>query len=108
MFSRFSNFTPHCIDFVKAFKGMPGITTHEEETFNDDGTFSYFEGAIYLNKMECLGIKSASVYGEYMLYINNPLGEQLVFGYYDTFEKAIERAKEIVRARKYPKPIEIW
>ena len=108
MFTRFSNYTPHCIDFAKAFKGISCITTREEETFNEHGTLSYFDGAIYLNKIECLAIKSVSVYGEYMVYINNPLGEQWVFGYYDTFEKAMERAKEIVCARKYPNPIEKW
>ena len=47
----------------------------------------------------------------YMVYINNPNGhdgEQWVFGYYKTFDRALKKAAAIVEKREYPKPIEIW
>lgn len=48
---------------------------------------------------------------KYMVYINNPKGhegQQMVFGYYKTFVRAINKAKAIVEKREYPKPVEIW
>ena len=34
--------------------------------------------------------------------------QQWVFGYYESFNRALNRAVAITKARKYPKPIEIW
>ena len=62
--------------------------------------------------------------GDYEVFINNPYckvdengfmifddehpEQQWVFGRYESLEQAIYKAKEIVIAREYPKPIEIW
>lgn len=62
--------------------------------------------------------------GKFMVYINNPgcpvdadgcpiftkehPQQQWVFGYYESFNRALNRAVAITKARKYPKPIEIW
>ena len=36
------------------------------------------------------------------------LSQQWMFGYYESFNRALNRAVAITKARKYPKPIEIW
>lgn len=62
--------------------------------------------------------------GEFTVYINNPHCEvtpdgcpmftdehpqqQFIFGRYNSFKRAVNKAVTIVKARKYPKPIEIY
>ena len=104
-----SNYTPHCIEFAKAFKEIAGITTHEVEGCNEDGTFSDFDGAIFRNRIVWLLISETK--GVYMVFINAPIENimvQCVFGYYGSFEEALKKAYEIVSAKTYPEPIEIW
>lgn len=93
-----SYYTPNCVLFKKAFQGMPNVTTFETE-FVDGGRYHDFDD-------------------RYMVYINNPLWgydeeqhdipeHQWVFGYYKSLNRAINRAKAITLAGRYPKPIEI-
>ena len=117
-----SLYTPRCKEFNAAFKGMPGITTHATEISREDGTFADFDGSVYINHREWVAITATD--GKFMVYINNPgcpvdadgcpiftkerTQQQLVFGYYKSFNRALNRAVAITKARKYPKPIEIW
>ena len=117
-----SLYTPRCKDFNAAFKGMPGITTHATEISRDDGTFADFDGSVYINHREWVAITATD--GKFMVYINNPgcpvdadgcpvftkeyPQQQWVFGYYESFKRALNRAMAIVRGYTYPKPIEIW
>lgn len=116
-----SNYTSKCMDFSRCFKGMDGITTLQCEDSGSD--YEYFEGAVFINHIEFVCI---SKYGgeKYMVYINNPYCEvdndgcaiftkdhpqqQWIFGYYESFKRALNKAKSIVEKRKYPKPIEVW
>lgn len=101
---------------------MPGITTHATEISREDGTFADFDGSVYINHREWVAITATD--GNFMVYINNPgcpvdadgcpvftkehPQQQWVFGYYESFNWALNRAVAITKARKYPKPIEIW
>lgn len=101
-----SNYTSKCMEFSKNFKGMQGVTTHQ----SDDEEAHYFSGTVYINRYEFVCIDQLTE-NKYMVYINNPKGhegQQMVFGYYKTFVRAINKAKAIVEKREYPKPVEIW
>lgn len=101
-----SNYTSKCMEFSKNFKGMQGVTTHQ----SDDEEVHYFSGTVYINRYEFVCIDQLAE-SKYMVYINNPKGhegQQIVFGYYKTFSRAINKAKAIVEKREYPKPVEIW
>lgn len=116
-----SNYTSKCMEFSRCFKGMRGITTLQCED-NESG-HEFFEGSVYINHIEFLCI---SKFGEekYMVHINNPDCEvdddgcaifteehpqqQWTFGYYKSFKQALNKAKEIVEKRAYPKPIDVW
>ena len=98
-----SLYTPRCKDFNAAFKGMPGITTHATEISRDDGTFADFDGAVYINNPGCpVDADGCPVFTK-----EHPQ-QQWVFGYYESFKRALNRAMAIVRGYTYPKPIEIW
>lgn len=108
-------YTPRCKDFNAAFKGMPSITTHATEISREDGTFADFDGSVYINHREWVAITATD--GKFMVYINNPgcpvftkehPQQQWVFGYYESFKRALNRAMAIVRGYTYPAPIEIW
>jgi hypothetical protein len=87
-----------------------------------DGQCTDFGGSAYVDKLEWVAIIATD--GKFMVYINNPgcpvdadgcpiftkehPQQQLVFGYYESFNMALNRAVAITKARKYPKPIEIW
>lgn len=117
-----SYYTPRCIAFKAAFNGMPGVTTFEHELVAYDGQCTDFDGSAYVDKLEWVAIIATD--GKFMVYINNPgcpvdadgcpiftkehPQQQLVFGYYESFNMALNRAVAITKARKYPKPIEIW
>lgn len=108
--------------FKAAFKDMPGVTTFEHELVTYDGQCTDFDGSAYVDKLEWVAIIATD--GKFMVYINNPgcpvdadgcpiftkehPQQQLVFGYYESFNMALNRAVAITKARKYPKPIEIW
>ena len=88
-----SLYTPRCKDFNAAFKGMPGITTHAT-----DGKFM-----VYINNPGCpVDADGCPVFTK-----EHPQ-QQWVFGYYESFRRALNRAMAIVRAGTYPKLIEIW
>ena len=122
MTNKSSYYTPHCKAFKDAFRGMPGVTTYTQETVMDDGQYADFDGSVYINHREWVAISATD--GKFMVYINNPgcpvdadgcpiftkerTQQQLVFGYYKSFNRALNRAVAITQARKYPKPIEIW
>ena len=108
--------------FKAAFKGMSGVTTFEHELVAYDGQCTDFGGSAYVDKLEWVAIIATD--GKFMVYINNPgcpvdadgcpiftkghPQQQWVFGYYESFNRALNRAVSITKARKYPKPIEIW
>lgn len=117
-----SYYTPRCMAFKTAFKDMPGVTTFEHELVTYDGQCTDFDGSAYVDKLEWVAIIATD--GKFMVYINNPgcpvdadgcqiftkehPQQQWVFGYYESFNQALNRAVAITKARKYPKPIEIW
>ena len=117
-----SSYTPRCEDFKATFRGLANVTTHATEIDNYDGTFTDFDGSVYINHLEWLSI--AETDGKFMVYINNPgcpvdadgypvftkehPQQQWVFGYYKSFKRALNRAMAIVLCCAYPKPIEIW
>ena len=117
-----SMYTPHCKEFKAAFYGMANVSTHATEITLEDGTFAEFDGSIYINGREWVAITAFG--GKYMVYINNPgcpvdangcpvftkdhPQQQWVFGYYNSFKWALNRAMAIVRGYEYPEPIEIW
>lgn len=88
----------------------------------DDGQYADFDGTVYINHLEWVSIISTD--GEYMVYVNNPgcpvdtdgcpifskehPNEQWVFGYYNSFKRALNRAFSITKKKEYPKPIEKW
>ena len=122
MVGKSSLYTPRCKDFNAAFKGLANVTTHATETNHYDGTFTDFDGSVYINHREWVSI--AETDGKFMVYINNPgcpvdadgcpvftkehPQQQWVFGYYESFKRALNRAMAIVRGYAYPAPIEIW
>ena len=117
-----SYYTPRCMAFNTAFKDMPGVTTFEHELVTYDGQCTDFDGSAYVDKLEWVSIIATD--GKFMVYINNPgcpvdadgcpiftkehPQQQWVFGYYESFNRSLNRAVAITKARKYPKPIEIW
>lgn len=95
-----------CIEFLKLFKGKQGLTTFQ----NENKEAHYFSGTVYVDHIEFVCMDELKG-GDYMVYINNPEvceGKQLVFGYYKSFRRALNRVASIVENRKYPRPIEIW
>src|SRR5574344_581882 len=122
MVGKSSLYTPRCKDFKAAFKGLANITTHATETIHYDGSFTDFDGSVYINHREWVSIGETD--GKLMVYINNPgcpvdadgctvftkehPQQQWVFGDYESFKRALNRALAIVRGYIYPKPIEIW
>lgn len=115
-----SFYTPHCLAFHEAFKGMPDVTTYEYEMVTYEGNFTDFGGSAYINKLEWVSVMHLG--DVWMVYINNPgcpvdkdgcpvftpehPQQQLVFGYYKSFKTALNKAVSITKARKYPTPIE--
>ena len=110
-----SYYTPNCVLFKKAFIGMPNVTTFETE-FCDGERYHDLDGTVYINHRDFISVGDFG--GNYMVYINNPLWgydeeqhdipeHQWVFGYYKSLNRAINRAKAITIAGRYPKPIEI-
>lgn len=109
----------YSVDFYGAGSG---VTTFEHELVTYDGQCTDFGGSAYVDKLEWVAIIATD--GKFMVYINNPgcpvdadgcpiftkehPQQQWVFGYYESFNRALNRAVAITRARKYPKPIEIW
>lgn len=123
-----SRYTERCIEWFRTFRdlGLPGVTTFETEEVDADGTRRMFEGSAYINRREWVTVMD---WGEprepfYAVFINNPFCDtdekgcpifteehpnvQWVFGYYKSFKRAMNRAIAITKARKYPKPIEIY
>ena len=110
-----SYYTPNCVLFKKAFKGMPNVTTFETE-FVDGERYHDFDGTVYINQREFISVGD---FGDrFMVYINNPLWgydeeqhdipeHQWVFGYYKSFKRAINKALDITKQGFYPKPMEI-
>ena len=123
-------YSAKCLAFAAAFAGMGNVTTFNTERvaancagypIADSGEF--FEGTVYINKREfvCVGEWDN---GEFTVYINNPHCEvtsdgcaiftdehpqqQFIFGRYKSFKRALNKAVAIVKAGKYPKPIEIY
>ena len=99
-------YTEKCLEFSRSFKGKQGLTTFQSE--NKEA--HYFSGTVYVNHLEFVCMDELKE-GDYMVYINNPEGyegKQLVFGYYKSFRRALNRVASIAESRKYPKPIEIW
>lgn len=94
----------------------------KDELVAYDGQCTDFGGSAYVDKLEWVAIIATD--GKFMVYINNPgcpvdadgcpiftkehPQQQWVFGYYESFNRALNRAVAITKARKYPKPIEIW
>lgn len=117
-----SLYTPHCQEFKAAFYGMPSVSTHATEICREDGTFADFDGSVYISNREWVAI--ADIGGKFKVFINNPgcpfdadgcpvftkehPQQQWVFGYYDSFKWALNRAIAIVHGYTYPEPIEIW
>lgn len=113
-----SYYTPKCIQFKQTFKGLPCISTFEIENCDETN----FDGSVYLNNVEFISI--CETQGEYMVFINNPgcpidekgcpvfsqehPNQQMVFGYYKSWKRALNKALSIAKHKKYPKPIEIW
>lgn len=119
--------TTKCMAFRAAFRDMPGVTVWAQETFNNDGATSMLDLSAYINKVEFVAIGDWGAPGdpEYVVFINNPYCDtdekgfpiftdehpnvQWVFGYYGkSFKRALNRAVAIVKARKYPKPVEVY
>ena len=110
-----SYYTPNCVLFKKAFRGMPNVTTFETE-FADGERYHDFDGTVYINHREFISVGD---FGDsYMVYINNPLWgddneqhdipeHQWVFGYYKSLNRAINKALAITKQGFYPKPLEI-
>lgn len=114
-----SHYTDKCMEFHMHFQRMESVTTFETE----DVEFDDFSGSVCINNLEFVSVNKLKE-GVYMVYINNPdcevdeLGcpifteehpqQQWIFGYYKSFKRALNKAKEIVEKRAYPKPIEIW
>ena len=123
-------YSAKCLAFAAAFAGMENVITFNTEIVSancagypiaDSGEL--FEGTAYLDKREfvCVGEWDD---GEFTVYINNPHSEvtpdgcpmftdehpqqQFIFGRYNSFKRAVNKAVTIVKARKYPKPIEIY
>ena len=46
-----SYYTPRCMAFKAAFKGMPGVTTFEHELVAYDGQCTDFGGSAYVDKL---------------------------------------------------------
>ena len=122
MTNKSSYYTPHCKAFKDAFRGLPGVTTYTQETIADDGQYTDFDGTVYINHLEWVSIIATD--GKYMVYVNNPgcpvdadgcpifskehPQQQWVFGYYDSFKRALNRVFSITKKMEYPKPIEKW
>ena len=49
-----SYYTPRCMAFKAAFKGMPGVTTFEHELVTYDGQCTDFGGSAYVDKLDWL------------------------------------------------------
>lgn len=123
-------YSAKCHAFAAAFADMGNVTTFNTEIvaanyaghpIADSGEL--FEGTAYINKREfiCVGEWDN---GEFTVYINNPYCEvtpdgcaiftdehpqqQFIFGRYKSFKRALNKAVAIVKAGKYPKPIEIY
>ena len=107
-------YSEKCSEFRARFAEYPDITTFE----SDDENGGQFDGSVYRNKIEWLQIFETEP-GNWMVFINNPEspldengcpiqdGPQWVFGYYDSFKRALRKMESIMRRGKYPKPIEI-
>lgn len=125
-----THYSAKCFKFKSAFADMANVTTFATEIvaancagypIADNGEL--FEGTAYINHREfvCVGEWDN---GEFTVYINNPHCEvapdgspifteehpqqQFIFGRYKSFSRALNKAIEIVKSSKYPKPIEIY
>lgn len=124
-----------CKLFRETFKDIPGITTDESEWVDGrEGMYGVpdviknqdcgdFRGSAYIDRIEFVAVYGNSKEG-YEVFINNPNCEidekgcaifteehpqqQWVFGRYSSFKRAVNKAVSIIKARKYPKPIEIY
>lgn len=128
-------YSDKCGTFRKAFKDMADVTTFETEWVEgregwhgvpdviknqDCGDFN---GTAYIGNIEFVAVSGNPAEG-YEVYINNPNCEvdengcaiftdehpqqQWIFGRYGSFKRTVNKAAAIVKARKYPKPIEVW
>ena len=128
-------YSDKCKAFKAAFSGMPDVTTFAtEEVEGREGwggvpdvilnqDYGDFNGSAHIDSIEFVAIFGNPIEG-YEVYINNPDCEvdengcaiftdehpqqQWIFGRYDSFKRAVNKAVAIVKARKYPKPIEVW
>lgn len=128
-------YSDKCGTFRNAFKGMGSVTTFETEWVEGrEGFYGVpdvirnqdcgdFNGSAYIDSIEFVAISGSSAEG-YEVYINNPNcdidetgcaiftdehpQQQWIFGRYSSFKRAVNKAVAIVKARKYPKPIEVW
>ena len=129
-----TSFSDKCKVFREAFRDMNGVTTLEVECVEGRENSRYgleiidqdcgaFKGSVYIDGIEYIAICGGPK-ETWDVFINNPncdidkkgcaiftkeyLEQQWVFGKYKSFKRALNRAVAIVKARKYPKPKEIW
>ena len=128
-------YSDKCQSFRDAFRSIEGVTTFETEWVEGHkGWYGVpdvirnqdcgdFNGSAYIDNIEYIAISGNKTEG-YEVYINNPNcdidekgcaifteehpQQQWIFGRYDSFKRAVNKAVSIVNVRKYPKPIEIW
>lgn len=128
-------YSDKCGTFREAFKGMSNVTTFETEWVEgrkgwggvpdviQNQNCGDFYGSAYIDSIEFVAVSGNPAEG-YEVYINNPNCEvdekgcaiftdehpqqQWIFARYNSFKLAVNKAVAIVKARKYPKPIEVW
>lgn len=128
-------YSDKCGTFREAFKDIDGVTTFETEWVEGreglggvpdvikDQDCGDFDGSAYIDGIEFIAVSGNPAEG-YEVYINNPNCEvdgngcaiftdehpqqQWIFGRYNSFKRAVNKAVSIVKARKYPKPVEVW
>ena len=106
-------FTPNCELFYKAFEAVPNISAFVTENVRN-GEYIWFNGVISVNRRDFVEVDEIEK-GRYMVCVNDFVAEngetvarQRVFSYHRSLNRAIEKAKAITLAGKYPTPIEIY
>lgn len=123
-------YSAKCHEFKRAFEGMPGVTTWASEDvpancagYPTADSGEMFDGSAYIDNLEFVSVGEWDN-GEFTVYVNNPYcdidangcpiftdehpQQQFIFGRYKSFKRALNKATAIVKAAKYPKPIEIY
>ena len=106
-------FTPNCELFYKAFQAVPNIFACATEDVRNN-EYIWFHGVVNVNHRDFVEVEEIDK-GRYMVCVHDflsdngeTIAQQRVFSYHRSIKRAIEKAKAITLAGKYPTPIEIY